>query len=82
MNKVIMVFAVLAMVCTVGCGGGPEKEYEALRREFWTIIAKGEEPGKVLEVDMQKFRAASPEEQKKLLESAKEDLDVMKRLRK
>lgn len=82
MNKVIMGIAVLATICTVGCGGGPEKEYEAVRREFWTIIAKGEEPGKALEVDMQNFRAASPEEQKKLLKSAKEDLDVMKRLRK
>lgn len=78
MNKAIMAFAVLAMVGIVGCGGGPEKEYEAIRREFWTLIAKGEKPGKVLEVDMQKFRAASPEEQKKLIESAKKDLDAIK----
>ena len=78
MNKAIMAFAVLTMVGIVGCGGGPEKEYEAIRREFWTIIAKGEKPGKALEVDMQKFRAASPEAQKKLIESAKKDLDVLK----
>ena len=78
MKKVIMAVAVLAMVGIVGCGGGPEKEYEAIRREFWSIIAKGDEPGKVLEVDMQKFQAASPEEQKKLIESAKKDLEALK----
>ena len=78
MNKVTMVFAMLAMLGMTGCGSGPEKEYEAVRREFWTIVAKGKKPGKVLEVDMQKFRAASPEEQKKLIESAKKDLEVMK----
>ncbi|MBQ8112668.1 MAG: hypothetical protein IJ146_05615 [Kiritimatiellae bacterium] len=78
MKKVIMVFTVLVIFGFAGCGGGPEKEYEAIRREFWTIIAKGEDPGKVLEVDMQEFRAASPEKQKKLIESAKKDLGVLK----
>ncbi len=28
MKKAIMVFTVLAMFGFVGCGGGPEKEYE------------------------------------------------------
>ena len=78
MKKVIMVYTVLVIFGFAGCGGGPEKEYEAIRREFWTIIAKGEDPGKVLEVDMQEFRAASPEKQKKLIESAKKDLGVLK----
>ena len=78
MNKVIMSFVVLTMLGIVGCGGGPEKEYEAIRREFWTIITKGKKPGKVLEVDMQKFRTASPEVQKKLIESAKKDLAAAK----
>ena len=78
MNKAIMAFAVLAMVGIVGCGGGLEKEYEAIRREFWTIIPNGEKPGESLEVDMQKFRAASTEEQKKLIESAKKALGLAK----
>lgn len=78
MNKVTMVLAMLTMLGITGCGSGPEKEYEAIRREFWTIIANGEKPGKVLEVDMQKFRSASPEDQKKLIESAKKDLDAIK----
>ena len=79
MNKVIMFFTVLVMFGIVGCGSGLEKEYEAIRREFWTVIAKGKDPGKaVVEADMKKFREASPEQQKKLIESAKEDLKVIK----
>lgn len=79
MKKVIMVFAVLAIFSFAGCGGGPEKEYESIRREFWTLIAKGKDPGKaVVEADMKKFRVATPDEQKKLIESAKKDLEVIK----
>ena len=75
-----MVFTALVMFGIAGCGGSSEKEYESVRREFWTVVAKGKEPGKaVVEADMKKFRAASAEEQKKLIESAKADLAELKK---
>ncbi len=79
MNKVVMVFTALVMFGIAGCGGSSEKEYEAVRRELWTVVAKGKEPEKALvETDMKKFRAASAEEQKKLIESAKAELAKLK----
>ncbi len=73
-----MAMVMLGMLCIAGCGG-PESEYESIRREFHTIIGNGKKPvPAMIDAEMKEFRAMSPEEQKKRIASAKEDLEVIK----
>jgi len=71
MNKMVLVAALAAMACCVGCS--KESEYEKCMRESTKnlpeIISKP-----MVESAMKKFREMTPEEQKKALEEIKAKL--------